>query len=130
MDNLDLFLNPLDEATVARHIKAVVSHTGKNEKLAWNRRVKKMQGLVDSHQEYEERILAIIKEKEPLLDEISILRNDMIKECIHPKDHIVHMNTYLVCRFCERKLSIPRIIDRVQAPVAETDTELADDGEE
>ena len=68
---------------------------------------------------------AIIKEKEPLLDEIAILRNEMVKECIHPKDHLVHMNTYLVCRFCERRLSIPRTVERTTSSDNSTD-----DGEE
>lgn len=110
MENLDLFLKPYSVEEQAKHISAVAAHHGKNEKLAWKRKVKKMDGLFSQLHVFEERILAIVKEKEPLMDDVALLRSEMVKECIHPKDHLVHMNTHLLCKFCEKKISIPRIL--------------------
>lgn len=116
---------PLTAEQQAKHINAVAAHHGKNEKLAWKRKVKKMEGLFTQLRVFEERILAIVKEKEPLMDDVALLRSEMVKECIHPKDHLVHLNTYLLCKFCEKKISIPRIL-KEEAPEAD---ESEDDSE-
>lgn len=121
MESLDLFTKPYTAEEQAKHIAAVAAHHGKNEKLAWKRKVKKMDGLFIQLHVYEERILAIVKEKEPLMDDVALLRSEMVKECIHPKDHLVHMNTYLLCKFCEKKISIPRILKDEEPEASESE---------
>lgn len=111
--NLDLFAKPATPEDQAKHIQAVSSHHGKNAKLAWNRKIKKMSSLIDEVNVLQEKILELTREQQPTLDEIALLRAEMIKECVHPKDHLVHLNTYLMCKFCERKISIPRIVKAV-----------------
>lgn len=108
--NLDIFAEPVTPELANRHIAAVAAHHGKNEKLAWKRRVKKMMGLIAEVGLVEERILALVLEKQPTLDEIAVLRAEMTKECIHPKDHLVHLGTCLMCKFCDKRISIPRIL--------------------
>lgn len=110
MENLDLFNEPVTPELKAKHIAAVASHPGKNEKLAWKRKVKKMDDLIEKVGEVEKEIMALVLKKQPTLDEIAVLRAEMVKECIHPKDHLVHLDTYLICKFCNSKISIPRII--------------------
>jgi hypothetical protein len=95
-----------DEAT--KHLDAVASLSPKAEKLAWKRKEKKMQGFVEDIGKIEDQILALVKEKMPLDDEISELREIMVKDCIHQKSDLAHLGTHIVCKFCERKLSIPR----------------------
>lgn len=108
--NLDLFCEPVTPELAAKHIAAVAAHHGKNEKLAWKRKVKKMMALIDAVSVVEQEILALALKKQPTLDEIAVLRAEMTKECIHPKDHLVHLDSCLLCKFCDRKISIPRII--------------------
>jgi hypothetical protein len=115
MENLDLFAEPVTQELALRHINAVAAHHGKNEKLAWKRKVKKMTGLICDVGIIEQQILELIAEKQPTLDAIAMLRAEMTKECIHPKDHLVHLTSYLLCKFCENKISIPRILKNEDA---------------
>lgn len=108
--NLDLFQEAVTPELAAKHIAAVAAHHGKNEKLAWKRKVKKMMVLIENVGVFENKILELIKDKQPILDEIALLRAEMTKECVHPKDHLVHVQTYLICKFCENRISIPRIL--------------------
>lgn len=109
-ENIDLFAEPVTIELAQKHITAVSSHHGKNEKLAWKRKVKKMMGLIQEVGVVEQEILELVLKKQPTLDEIAMLRAEMTKECIHPKDHLVHLGTYLICKFCDNKISIPRIL--------------------
>ncbi len=125
--NLDLFQEPITQELANKHIAAVAAHHGKNEKLAWKRKVKKMMGYIEEVGKFEEQIMELTKAKQPILDAIAFLRSEMTKECIHPKDHLAHLNTYLICKFCDNKISIPRIL---KAEEPDTDEEEADDGGE
>jgi hypothetical protein len=112
IDSINTSMNP---ELQAKHLAAVASHRTKNEKLAWKRKINKMMGFLADAHEFEERILELMRQKQPVMDSIAELRAEMIKECVHPRDHLVHMNTHIVCKFCENKISIPRIISTVAA---------------
>lgn len=101
--------NKVSSELQAIHFNIVSSHQGKNDKLAWKRKVKKMEGLISDISHYEEEILKIVMAKQPIMDDINKLRIEMVRDCIHPKDHLVHHGTYITCKFCERNISIPRI---------------------
>lgn len=122
--NLDLFQETVTPELAAKHIAAVAAHHGKNEKLAWKRKQKKMGVYIENISVFELKILELIKEKQPILDDIAALRLEMVKECIHPKDNLVHMGTYLICKFCNNKISIPRILTVV---VEETEEDEGED---
>lgn len=109
-ENLDLFAEQVTPELANKHLAAIAAHHGKNEKLAWKRKVKKMMGFIDDAGVIQNQILELIASKQPILDEIAILRAEMTKECIHPKDHLVHVQTYIICKFCDSKISIPRIL--------------------
>lgn len=121
--NLDLFALPFTPEEKTKHIQAVSSHHGKNAKLAWNRKIKKMDGLIADVRVLQEQILELTRKQQPTLDDIAVLRAEMIKECVHPKDHLVHLDTYLVCKFCDRKISIPRIVKDAVAEDAADESE-------
>lgn len=114
---LDLFAEPVTPELAAKHIQAVSSYHGKNAKLTWNRKIKKMQALIEDVGVFERQILEMSLLKQPILDQIAVLRNEMVKECIHPKDHMYHAGTFLVCKFCDKNISIPRIL--TEKPVVE-----------
>lgn len=52
--------------------------------------------------EIEELILS----KEPIEDKILNIRTEMIKDCIHPIDHLIHNGDSITCRFCETRLRL------------------------
>lgn len=91
-----------------RDLKNVANIKDKNEKLSWTRRQKKIEDMVVEMQPIEDQILALTNQRQEVIDKIQVLRKQMVKECIHPKNSLVHMDTYITCKFCNAKLSIPR----------------------
>lgn len=113
IDHIESLIGMQEELTpelIAKQLSTVALHHGKNEKLAFNRKIKKMEGLIESIRDYEQMILDIVKNKQPIADDIRELRAEMVKECIHPKDHLIHCGTYIFCKFCEKKISLPRLL--------------------
>lgn len=97
-----------DKDKQERDLKNVANIKDKNEKLSWTRRQKKIEEMVIEMQPIEEQILALTAQRQEVLDKIQVLRKQMVKECIHPKNSLVHKETYIECKFCNAKLSIPR----------------------
>lgn len=91
-----------------RDIKNVANIKDKNEKLSWTRRQKKVEEMVEEMQPIEDQILALTAQRQEVLEKIQAIRKQMVKECIHPKNSLVHKGTFIECKFCNAKLSIPR----------------------
>ena len=100
----------LDEKTIEAQLVAVVKAKSKNDKLAWMRKYKKLQAYSEELLPLEEKALAVFQEKQPILDKISELRAEMIKECVHPREALIHNGNHIVCKFCEARLSIPATV--------------------
>jgi hypothetical protein len=67
-----------------------------------------MEGLLDKLKPIEEKILTIIAdEKQPVLDEIAELRAIMVKDCVHPYEHLVEKEDFVECKFCGRRIKVP-----------------------
>lgn len=98
----------VDKERQERDLKNVANIKDKNEKLSWTRRQKKIEVMVEEMQPIEDKIMALMTERQEVLDKIQELRRSMIKECIHPKNSLVHKDTHIECKFCNAKLSIPR----------------------
>lgn len=79
-----------------------------NEKLSWKRKYEKMQTIINELDETNKKIQSLENEREEVYSRILVLRNTMIKECIHPLDHLIHKNDYIECKFCNVKLSLPK----------------------
>ena len=45
------------------------------------------------------------------MDEVDALRQEMVKECIHPYDSLVEKDNYIECKFCYKRLGLPVIND-------------------
>jgi hypothetical protein len=58
-------------------IKIIVKNTDKNEKLAWVRKNKKMESLIDKLKPYEYQMHAMAASKEPIILKISELRKQI-----------------------------------------------------
>lgn len=106
----------------ALELKAVTNVKDKNEKLSWTRRQKRVNSIVEEklnplsmellriQEEFRARIDPMIAERIEIMDELEILRAQMVKECIHPLDHLIHKGTHIECKFCNVKLSKPRAL--------------------
>lgn len=92
----------LTEEQAKKEIDKVAAASKNDEKLAWRRKRKKLEALVDELKPYEEKILKLHEERIPILDKIAKLRNIMVQECIHPKDQLVHKGTHIECKFCDK----------------------------
>jgi hypothetical protein len=87
-------------------LEVVSKQSHKNDKLAWARKRKKLEEMVEELQPLESQILDLMAKKQVHLDEITALRMMMIRECIHPQESLVHHGTYIDCKFCGNKLGI------------------------
>lgn len=107
LENLNVI--SIDNTKHDRDLKIVANIKDKNEKLAWTRRQKKIEEMVEEMRPIEDEILALVARRQEYLDKIQALRKKMVKECIHPRNSLVHKGTYIECKFCNSKLSIPRV---------------------
>lgn len=81
---------------------------GKKSK-SWDSEVKVLETLVEKANELSDNLLLLREAQLLKIEEIMQLREVMVKDCIHPADHLVHFGTHIRCKFCETKLSIPKI---------------------
>lgn len=96
----------LDEEQAKKDIETVSKFADKNQRLAWKRKMNRMETLVERLQPFEEKILKLILEKQPIMDEIDEIRRAMILECVHPADYLVHKGTHIECKFCKNKIRL------------------------
>lgn len=76
------------------------------ERLAWRRKLKRLDEMIELLIPYEERILEIYEERLPLMDKISVLRDTMCHECVHPREYLSHKGTHIECKFCNKLITI------------------------
>jgi len=97
------------QETIWNILNTISNHATKSEKTSWNRKRRNIEGFVDEIRPYEEKMLLLQKEMEPLYDKISKLRKDMVDSCIHPFDLLIYKDDHIECKFCETKLSLPKV---------------------
>ena len=86
----------------------VANHADRSEKTTWKLKLANMEKLIEQLRPVEEKILEIMNtEKQPLLDKVQTLRQQMVKECIHPFEHLVQKDGQVECKFCNRRIRVP-----------------------
>jgi hypothetical protein len=100
--------NETEEEIKHRRLLEVISNfSTRSEKTSWNRKMDNMVKLMSKLNEIDQRILEITaKEKQPILDEVSVLRMTMVKECIHPFEQLVLHENHVRCKFCNHNMSM------------------------
>jgi len=97
----------IDEEKVAQDLNRISTYRDKNERLSWKRKKDKLEDLVKQLEPIEDKILKIMAdEKYPLLDKINLLRAEMVRECVHPKELLVHHGDHVECKFCQAKIAV------------------------
>ena len=97
-----------EQARIRRMLEAVANNSDRSEKTSWNRKLDNMVKLVAKLTPIEDQIAELEAQKIPILDEVQALRNVMVNECIHPLDHLVYHDDHILCKFCNKRISVPR----------------------
>jgi hypothetical protein len=85
----------------------IVNHASKNERVAWNRKHKKLKDSIEEKiTPLEMKILEITMEKQVYMDEVLELRATLVKECVHPREFLMMKEDHVLCKFCNRKLKV------------------------
>lgn len=95
------------ESNTSPDIEYIASLPTKNEVKSWERKCIALAKLLELLAPIDEQILEIIRERQPLINDIEELRAQMTQECIHPKEHLIDLPGYTLCKFCEKRLVIP-----------------------
>ncbi len=98
----------LSNEQIEKDLKAVANVKSKNEKLSWSRKQKKIEEMVEELAPLDAELSRIQLARQERLDAIYALRHQMVKECIHPKNSLVHKDNFISCKFCNSRLSIPK----------------------
>lgn len=92
-----------------RKIKLQISDAyTRSEKTSWNRKMDNMNVMYERIRTIENLILDLQVQKMPLFDQLQQLREQMVQECIHPYDQLEVYPTHVECKFCGRKISLPK----------------------
>lgn len=113
-----------EEMEIRKEREEISNHATRSEKVSWERQYGNMQKLLtEKLQPIESKILDLIGEKNKIFDEIVVLRDDLVRDCIHPFEHVVEDApstsassidsitilrpgiTY-VCSFCNKKVAL------------------------
>lgn len=99
----------VEQTTERRLREAIANHATRSEKMSWDRKMDGMVRLLAKLRPLEDRLLDILAEKQPILDDIAELRAEMVRECIHPYDHLVIKEGHAYCKFCGKKISTAQL---------------------
>lgn len=101
--------NETPEAELTRKkLEAVANHATRSEKTAWMRKYKNMQLVYNDLKPIEDQILSLMVEKQVFTDKLTKMRNIMVEECVHPLELLSLKEKHIECKFCNRKISIPK----------------------
>lgn len=96
-----------EQARVRRMLETIANNANRSEKTSWNRKEDNMIKLLAQLRPIEDKIEELLAEKLPIMDKIQELRTTMVKECVHPFQHLVYHEDHIVCKFCNKKIGIP-----------------------
>jgi hypothetical protein len=99
-----------------RALEVIANSATRNEKVSWDRKMDNMVKLIAKLRPIEEQITDLMAQKIPLFDDISALRAEMVKDCVHPPPHLVYstneeMGDYIECKFCCKRFAVPETGD-------------------
>ena len=98
----------VEQARERQMLESIANKSNRSEKTSWNRKMDNMVKLISRLSPLEDQIAELEAQKMPIIDDVQSLRQEMTKECIHPYDHLTYFNDHVNCKFCNRKISVPR----------------------
>lgn len=88
-----------------RVLEVIADNATRSEKVSWDRKMDKMVTLIAKLRPIEEQILDLMATKTPIIDEISYLRRDMVRDCVHPYQMLAYKGDVVDCKFCSKRFS-------------------------
>jgi small-conductance mechanosensitive channel len=95
-----------EQASARRQLEAIADKATRSEKVSWERKLDNMVSLIARLRPIEEQIVALMAEKQPIIDDISALRREMVHTCVHPYTHLAQKGELVTCKFCERQFKL------------------------
>ena len=96
-----------EESSVRQTLEVIADNATRSEKVSWDRKMDNMVSLLAKLKPIEEQILDLMAQKTPVIDEIEALRRDMVRDCVHPFTHLVHLkDNQASCKFCGKTFSV------------------------
>jgi hypothetical protein len=86
--------------------KIILQQSTQLDKTSWMRKFDNLQKLITEVNDLADQILEVEAKKIPILDDIAVLRTQMVQECIHPIEFLVEYDEYIECKFCSKKLKV------------------------
>lgn len=100
--------NETPEQTRERHIfEAISNYPDRSDKTSWQRKMTNLEKLVAELQPIEDVLLDFNARKTVIIDKITELRREMVENCLHPYETLVLHDDHVICKFCNRRMSIP-----------------------
>lgn len=96
-----------EQARIRQIFETISNNPSRSEKMSWGRKMDNMDKLLSKIRPLEEKIIELTSQKQPILDQIAILRQDMVAECVHSFEHLVFKDDHVLCKFCNKKIGIP-----------------------
>lgn len=112
-----------EEMEIRKEREDISNHATRSEKVSWERQFGNMQKLLETKiQPLENQIIALMAEKSKYIDEMVAIRDELVRDCIHPFEHVVEDGeshaalvdsvtilrpggTY-ICKFCNKKVAL------------------------
>lgn len=104
-----------EQADARRKLELVADTATRSEKVSWDRKMDNMVTLIASLRPIEDKILDLMSEKMPIIDQIAALRREMVRDCVHPYTHLVLEGDVTICKFCNKKFGQVRDGSRAAA---------------
>lgn len=95
-----------EQAKHRQLLEHIANFSTRSEKTSWHRKFDNLVKIVAKLEAYEERIFAIMAERQPILDELQELRRVMVHECVHPFEHLAITDEHIECKFCNRRFVV------------------------
>jgi hypothetical protein len=96
-----------EQAEYRRRLEAIADNATRSEKVSWDRKMDNMVSLIAKLRPIEDKIIDLMAEKTPIIDDITALRREMVKECVHPYTHLtIRDDDSVECKFCNKRFSV------------------------
>ena len=86
----------------------IANFATRSEKTAWQRQHEKLEQLVKKLEPIEDKLLSLTTQKMTIIDELMVIRRELVESCIHPFEMLVKHEGHMICKFCEKKISTAR----------------------
>lgn len=101
----------VEQAEIRHSLETIADTATRNEKVSWERKMDNMVKLIAKLRPLEDKIVELLAQKQPIFDEISVLRAEMVKECVHPISHLAvkeedQIGSYVECKFCGKRFTV------------------------